>query len=212
MMRWTFDANVAAAFDHIAKTQIPNYETVIDRCVDMARHCFGARPDAKIIDVGSARGNTLRRLHAAGFANIYGVESSPHMKEVSAHAERVILSDRFPVSHGPFDMVLANWTLHFIAEREAYLRDIYRAMAPGGVLILSDRMLGSPESYQLYLDFKRRMGVSDADIKAKEEALEGVLIPRPLSWYFDVLGRVGFAAIEVIDAAWCFNTLCCRKN
>ena len=211
-MRWTFDENVAAEFDSIAQKQIPNYDMVIGRCVELARHEFNTNPEAKIIDVGSAKGRTLTRLVEAGFTNIFGVESSKHMIAASAFPERIIHSEIFPLDKAPFDMVLANWTLHFIPMRENYIRDIAKGLKSNGLFVFSDRMLGSATSYQRYLDFKRRQGVSDADIKAKEAALQGVLEPRPLAWYQTVLQQSGFKDIEVIDAAWCFNTIMCRKS
>jgi tRNA (cmo5U34)-methyltransferase len=210
-MRWTFDAKVAAEFDSIAQKQIPNYDTVIGRCIELARASFAHTPSAKIIDVGSARGRTVTRLVDAGFNNVYGVEASPHMAAASAHPDRIIISDTFPLDKAPFDMVISNWTLHFINTREEYMRSIFAGMQPGGHFILSDRMAGSPLTYQGYLDFKRGQGVSEADIRAKEEALKGILEPRPLSWYQNAITSIGFTEIEVIDAAWCFNTILCRK-
>ena len=210
-MRWTFDAKVAAEFDSIAQKQIPNYDIVIGRCVELARIEFKDDSNVKIVDVGSAKGRTLTRLYEAGFSNIYGVESSEHMIAASAFPERIIHSACFPLEQAPFDMVLANWTLHFIPTREDYIRDIFKGLTSNGLFIFSDRMLGSITSYQRYLDFKRSCGVSDEDIKAKEAALQGVLEPRPLTWYQTVLQQTGFKDIEIIDAAWCFNTVMCRK-
>ncbi len=209
--RWVFDANVAANFDSIAQSQIPNYDGVIGRCIELARTQFPQKPNATIIDVGSACGRTVTRLIDAGFTNVWGVESSQHMAAASAHPDRIIVSERFPVDKAPFDMVIANWTLHFIPTREDYMRDIFTALQPGGLFVFSDRMQGSQTSYLRYLDFKRSKGVSEADIKAKEAALAGVLEPRPLTWYQRTLHSIGFSDIEVIDAAWCFNTLMCRK-
>lgn len=211
MTRWTFDAKVAANFDTIAQTQIPNYDTVIGRCIELARTLFPQNPAAKIIDVGSARGRTVTRLMDAGFTNVWGVESSPHMAAASAHPDRIIISETFPLDRAPFDMVIANWTLHFIPTRENYMRDIFKALQPGACFVFSDRMQGSQTSYLRYLDFKRSKGVSEADIKAKEASLVGVLEPRPLTWYQTTLDAIGFTDIEVIDAAWCFNTVLCRK-
>ncbi len=210
-MRWTFDATVAAEFDTIAQKHIPDYDRVIGRCVELAQACLKDNPAAKIIDVGSAKGRTLTRLYDAGFTHIYGVESSEHMIAASVFSDRIIHSEHFPLNRAPFDMVLANWTLHFIQDRENYIQDIFKGLKPGGFFICSDRMLGSPISYQRYLDFKRSHGVSEEAIKAKAAALQGVLEPRPLVWYQTTLQQTGFTDIEVIDAAWCFNTIMCRK-
>lgn len=211
MTRWVFDAKVAAEFDNIAQKNIPNYDIVIGRCIELARAAFAKKPQASIIDVGSARGRTVARLIEAGFPNVYGVDSSPHMVAASAYPDRIILSEKFPIPQGPFDMVLANWTLHFIKEREDYIFDIHQGLKPGGFLVLSERMQGSTFSYQRYLDFKRSRGVSEEEIMAKEASLQGVLEPLPLHWYLTTLQKAGFTDIEVIDAAWCFNTISCRK-
>ncbi len=211
MTRWTFDAKVAAEFDSIAQKQIPNYDIVIGRCVEIARAAFKDNLQAKLIDVGSAKGRTLSRFYEAGFQNVHGVESSKDMIAASAFPDRIICSDRFPLQLAPFDMVIANWTLHFIPTREQYIQDIFKGLQSGGLFIMSDRMQGSELSYQRYLDFKRSRGVSEADIKAKEAALQGVLEPRPLTWYQATLKQAGFTDIEVIDASWCFNTILCRK-
>lgn len=47
------------------------------------------------------------------------------MVQASEFKSEVILSETFPFAAGPFGFVMANWTLHFIKEREQYLRDVY---------------------------------------------------------------------------------------
>ena len=44
----------------------------------------------------------------------------------------LIESEQFPAEHGPFDVVIANWVLHFIDEREQYLEDIKQSL-PGKI-------------------------------------------------------------------------------
>ena len=71
---WVFDNAVASTFVDHARQHIPNYDQVIDKSVDL---CLRYLPSqANIIDVGCATGETLRRLHAAGFTNLSGVEAS----------------------------------------------------------------------------------------------------------------------------------------
>lgn len=210
-MGWLFDQDVAKKFNDIAQKHIPNYDMVIARCVELAKDLFKTKPAARILDVGSARGKTVARLIEAGFANTYGVEASTHMVAVSDHRDRITHSDKFPTALAPFDMVMANWTLHFVKEREEYMKAIFDGLSPGGMFILTDRMQGSLTSYNHYLDFKRSQGVTEAEITAKEASLKGVLEPRPLTWYLTTLQTIGFIEPEVIDAAWCFNTIMCRK-
>lgn len=207
---WQFDDAVADRFEREARSHIPNYESVVEKCIALAHGAFPEKR-ARIIDVGSATGYTLDRLKAAGFSDIHGVESSRAMYDRSRLKERVLLSETFPKAHGPFDMVLANWTLHFIGEREAYLRDVYDGMSPDGMLVLTDKMLTSKLVHDRYHDFKRSQGVSDEEIRRKEESLVDVLVPHPIEWYAETLRGIGFRDIAVIDAHWCFATLVASK-
>ena len=76
-----------------------------------------------------------------------------------------------------------------IPKREAYLRDIYEGLAPDGILILTEKVSSSPLAHELYYDMKRRNGVTEAEIEKKRRQLEGVLITRPLGWYFEEVLR-----------------------
>ena len=208
--KWKFDDKVASQFDAIARTNIPNYESVLEKCVMIAKATFPDTEHARIIDVGSATGNTLQKFREAGYAQVFGVDSSKAMLARSRVKENLIHSETFPKKYGPFDLVLANWTLHFIKEREAYLHDIYDSLTEKGILVLSERMKSSDIVYKQYHTFKRSMGLSEQEIREKEAAIEGVLVPYPIEWYFETLKEIGFKKVEVIDAAWCFNTMLSR--
>jgi SAM-dependent methyltransferase len=204
---WKFDEAVAQRFDREARTHIPNYELVVQKCIDIATRAYPDKAVPKILDVGSATGHTLARLREAGFENVWGVDNSEAMLEHSRVQEGLIHSHTFPTAHGPFDMVLANWTLHFIFERRAYIEDIRNSIREGGVFILTDKMSSTPFVHERYHDFKRSMGVSESEILRKQESLKGVLETLPLDWYMDTLKQLEFKNIQIIDAAYCFNTL-----
>ena len=206
--KWTFDNSVAERFQTEAEHHIPDYYRVIDLCVDYTRATFEST-DIKIIDVGSALGFTIDKFIKQGYDNVHGVDNSSSMINSSLHPARVMLSDTLP--QGPWDVVLANWTLHFIDNRLPYLTDIYNNLSDGGLLMLTDKMSFSPETNKLYYDFKRNNGVSDQAIRSKEIALEGVLITKPLSWYLDNLKALGFKDVQVINSRFMFNTICARK-
>ena len=203
---WQFNDEVAARFEAEARGHIPNYEAVVQKCVDIALDAFPQKK-AKIIDVGSATGYTMERLSAAGFSEVYGVDSSKAMIERSRLRDKVFHSNSFPTQHAPFDLVLANWTLHFIKERDVYIKDIKTSLSNGGIFILTDKMSSSKFVHDQYHDFKRSMGVSEEEIARKEASIAGVLETRPLEWYFDTLQTAGFRDISVIDAPYCFATL-----
>lgn len=204
---WKFDEDVARRFDEIALREIPDYRRVLELVVAIVQQSGKSNPS--VLDVGSALGATLRVLHEAGFENLFGVESAPAMLARSFSKATLIHSDRFPADSAPFDVVAANWVLHFmpIPEREAYLRDIYEGLAPDGILILTEKVSSSALAHELYYEMKRRNGVTEAEIQEKRRQLEGVLITRPLGWYFEKLESLGFRSVEVINSNAVFPTL-----
>lgn len=204
---WRFDSAVAASFVDHARCHIPNYDLVIDKAVDVCRRLL--TPSSAIIDVGCATGETLRRLARAGFGNLRGVDSSPEMLAQCAAPGELILSDSLPP--GPYGAVICNWTLHFVADKSAYLRDIYHELEPGGILFLSDKTSKDPTCIDFYHDFKRRQGVSDQEIALKARRLESVMHIDPPTWYLAALSQIGFESVHIVDASWCFTTFYCRK-
>lgn len=205
---WQFGEEVAARFDEEAHIHIPHYEEVIEKCIEVARTL---PKDARIIDVGSATGYTLEKLRMAGFTDVWGVDSSRAMLAHSRVKENLIESDVFPSHLGPFDLVLANWTLHFVEERESYMRDIRSALKPGGIFILTDKMTSPPDIEAQYVDFKRAQGLSEEAIAAKAAALVGVLTTRPLEWYTETLKKLDFQP-EILDTSCGFTTILCRTK
>jgi tRNA (cmo5U34)-methyltransferase len=162
--------------------------------------------EAKIIDVGSALGYTMGKFIKAGFNNVHGVDNSRQMINSCLYPARVTLSETLP--SGPWNVVLANWTLHFIPSRLAYLQRIYDNMDQGGTLILTDKMSFTSEQEILYHQFKLDNGVSLEEIQRKKESLKCVLTCKPLSWYLSALELLGF---EVINTRLMFKTIIAKK-
>lgn len=206
--QWEFDAEVAGRFQREAETHIPDYQKVIDLSIEIIQNKF-KRTDLNIIDVGSALGHTLECLKNKGFNSIHGVESSSSMIEKSKFKDKIIHSRFFP--KGEFDVVLAHWTLHFVKEREKYIRDIYENLKEDGILILTDKMSQDTVSKDLYYKWKVSNGVSLEIIKEKEQKLVGILDSLPIEWYLDTLSRVGFKKINLVNSKFNFNTLICSK-
>ena len=206
---WKFDAQVAEVFDGIARREIPDYLRVIALCIRIIKK--GGLVQPKIIDVGSATGETLRQLYQAGYHHLYGVDNSAAMIAHSFDKATLIHAEAFPEQYGPFDYVLNNWTLHFIRKPVAYLEAIKRAMAPGATLILSDKVSSSECAHELYYDYKRENGVTEEEIEKKRQQIEGVLVTYPTSWYLNTLSSLDFQDIEVINASASFVTFMARK-
>jgi trans-aconitate methyltransferase len=204
---WVFDEKVADDFPAHARGHIPHYDEVIGQSVEICQ-LYGH--EASIIDVGVATGETIRSLYEAGFRNLAGVDSSRHMlaKCPQGHA-RLICSEQLPP--GDYDVVLMNWTLHFIRDKRAYLQAIWNQLRPGGTLVLSEKTSTDDYPKRLYHDFKRRQGVSEAEIRKKEAEIRSIMHINDVAWYLDTLASLGFREIYVANAYWCFTTFVAIK-
>ena len=208
--KWKFDARVAEQFEFVAQREIPDYLRVIDLCVRVIEKSTIEQP--KIIDVGSAIGQTLKHLYQVGYRNLYGVDYSAEMIAKSFNKATLIHSSQFPRHHAPFDYIIANWVLHFIQDRKSYLKAIAESLADNGTLILTDKVSSSACVHDLYHDLKRANGVSEEEIENKRRQIQGVLVTYPFSWYIETLEQLGFEHIEVINANTAFVTFMASKN
>jgi SAM-dependent methyltransferase len=204
---WTFDKDIALRFQQEAQQHIPDYRRVIDLCLDIANATV--KKTDSIIDVGSALGYTLEKFISAGFVNTIGVEKSLDMIDQSWNPAKVICSDTFPKQQ--FQLVLLNWTLHFVKNKSSYLDDIYQNLNNGGALILTDKTTQSPEIKKLYYRFKLDNGVTQDYIELKEQQLIGVMHTVPVEWYIEQLKNIGFRSIEIINANLGFVSIYCVK-
>lgn len=204
---WEFNKEIADRFQQEAESNIPDYDRVIQLCIDVADAKF--TPSSKFVDVGSALGETLYQFKANGYPNIVGIEASEAMAEQSMFKKDVILSETYPNIQA--DMVMANWTLHFIKERYEYIRTIYESLNEGGVLIITDKTSQSDTIKTLYYDFKRSNGVSDEYIREKEDKLKGYMETHPVDWYLIFLREIGFKNVQILNARYGFVTFYCEK-
>jgi len=200
---WVFDSSVASRFQEEATKHIPDYQRVIDLCLSVAKF----KQHQSIIDVGCALGYTQKVFIDSGF-NIDGVDNSESMLKLNPY--NTICSDKFP-NHKLYDMVLINWTLHFILDKEDYLVDVYTAMSDNSTLIISDKTNQSEAIKQMYYDFKKQNGITDLYIQQKENDLKGVMHTLPVDWYLTTLNKIGFKNIQIINGKYGFVTFYAEK-
>jgi tRNA (cmo5U34)-methyltransferase len=206
-MSWEFNEEVAKDFVDHARKHIPNYDQVIKKSVQLcSERCLD---HSSIIDVGCATGETLNKLGFYGFFNLVGVDNSQAMLDQCKAPAQLICSDTLPP--GAYDAVLCNWTLHFMKDKEQYLKDIYANLNEGGFLVLSEKTSTDSIPTGFYYDFKIKQGTTVEEIRQKRESLEGVMNINDVEWYLDELKQTGFSKIFIIDADWCFTTFLCVK-
>lgn len=205
---WEFDDSIAPVFVEHARQHIPNYEAVTDKCT---RYCtLNLDKQSKIIDVGCATGHTLKKLHAQGFKNLHGVDNSRHMIDLAPKdIATYIIDDKFP--KGMYDIILCNWTLHFVKDKKEHLISMSKSLEEGGTLILSEKTRTNAEMTRMYHDQKMQLGVSEEQIEQKQKQLKNVMYIESVDWYQGVLKALGFS-VTIIDADWCFTTFLCKKE
>jgi tRNA (cmo5U34)-methyltransferase len=116
-------------------------------------------------------------------------------------------------------VVILNYTLHFVKpqQRHPLVQRILRGLLPGGVLLVSDKMLQSSTSVSrvfmdIYYDLKRSQGYSRLEIAQKREALENILVPYRVEEERELFLRAGFASVDIFFN-WCnFSSFICVKD
>lgn len=208
--RFSFDERVVACFPDMIRRSVPGYGQILGMLGLIAdRHL---RHGAHVYDLGCSLGAAslalAGQLPPEAF-RLTAVDISPAMveraretltAEYPGHAIEVIEGDIRTLDYQPSGMVILNFTLQFLPpeERETLLRRLYAALEPGGVLVLSEKVVDLDERdnawrVERYHDFKRANGYSELEISQKRTALENVLVPDTLEAHHARLARAGFA-------------------
>lgn len=210
MIKWSFNHEVSLSFYNEAITNIPDYEKVILMCIEKIKNCK-FNTNCNILDIGSAIGYTIDKCINSGYMNTFGVESSIEMINSSVFKEKIYYSTKVPQNF-IWDIVISNWTLHFIKDAKNYIQDIYNNMSLDGLFIMSNKVKSCNKVKEEYTNFKLSNGLDIQYINYKKESLKGVLFERSINWYIKVLQDIGFVDIEIINTNMMFITLCCRKK
>lgn len=217
---FAFDEKVVSVFPDMIRRSVPGYESIITMVGLIAGEY--AQVDSNIYDLGCSLGaaslSILKQLKQPG-CKIIAVDNSQAMIDKcksNLAAEKgqtqieLLCHDVQDIQIENASVVVMNFTLQFIApeQRFALLQKIYKGLRPGGILILSEKIIFPNDLEQdtqesLQLAFKKANGYSDLEISQKRTALENVLIPDTLELHQQRLKSVGFARSHL----WfqCFN-------
>ncbi|VGO20372.1 Carboxy-S-adenosyl-L-methionine synthase [Pontiella sulfatireligans] len=217
---FNFDAQVADVFTDMIERSVPGYRSIITMIETLTGHY--ALPGSNLYDLGCSLGAatlSMERGLTAENCQIIAVDNSPAMVERcrKAVARRhtcagvtVIEGDILATEIADASVVVLNFTLQFVPpeERARLLERICAGMRPGGVLILSEKVVFEDEHLDellagIHHDFKRAHGYSDLEISQKRSALENVLVPETIPTHRERLLSAGFTSVDV----WfqCFN-------
>jgi len=217
---FSFDEKVVKVFPDMIRRSVPGYESIITMIGLLAEEY--AQQDSNIYDLGCSLGAAtlamIRNVKESG-CNIIAVDNAKAMIEKcqsnpdfkNNHIETTWrYSDIQDIDIDNASVVVMNFTLQFIppVERFDLIQKIYNGLKPGGVLILSEKIifaneLEQDEQERLHLAFKKANGYSDLEISQKRNALENILLPDTLLLHQERLHSVGFSRSQV----WfqCFN-------
>jgi tRNA (cmo5U34)-methyltransferase len=217
---FSFDAQVADVFTDMIERSVPGYRAIITMIETLTEHY--AQPGSNLYDLGCSLGGatlSMRRGIATAGCTIISVDNSSAMVErcrknlerdhYPTHVE-MICDDIRNIEITGASVVVLNFTLQFIPpeERARLLEKIHQGMRPGGVLILSEKVVFADEHLNglltdIHHDFKRSHGYSDLEISQKRSALENVLVPETIPTHRERLLHSGFSSCDV----WfqCFN-------
>jgi arsenite methyltransferase len=142
MTQLVFDDRLAAQLETLYRTRD------VLRRRRLVREALAARPGERVLDVGCGPGfyvaELLEQVGPAG--SVTGVDASPQTlalarrrAEGAANVE-LHLGDAtdLPVGDGAFDAALSVQVLEYVADLDAALGELHRALRPGGRLVIWD--------------------------------------------------------------------------
>ena len=202
---FAFDESVADVFQDMIRRSVPGYETVV-ACTGLiaARHL---PPGGTCYDLGCSLGassHAVLRARGEGDCRVVAIDGSAAMIEraraLAPGESRIewLVADIRKVELCSANVVMLNFVLQFLppADRLPLLTRIRAALAPGGVLLVAEKLAASPEVEEVHLDFKRANGYSDLEIAQKRTALENVMRIDGLDVHEERLAAAGFGEVE----------------
>ena len=218
---FTFDEKVAHVFEDMICRSVPGYKTIVSMIGVFAERYYQKR--SRIYDLGCSLGGATfavcEHFHDADFL-IIAVDNSPAMiKRLDAHriqlptkanCIKTRCEDIQDTLIENASVVILNFTLQFLPldARINLINKIYAGMRPGGILIISEKIVFTDSHLNrrlvdMYHQFKEQRGYSKLEVSRKRIALENVLIPETIDTHRSRLASTGFHSFEV----WfqCFN-------
>jgi len=212
---FVFDDQVANVFDDMVVRSIPGYETIVSTIGDFAKKYY--RSNSNIYDLGCSLGGVTfeicKKLGASDF-NLIAIDNSEAMidrllerKAIIGGLENnveIVCEDISNTVIENASVVILNFTLQFLPPkcRNQLIKRIYNGLIPGGVLVLSEKIVIDDRSLnnffiEMYHKFKESNGYSELEISQKRLALENILIPDPISVHKSRHVSAGFDSFEV---------------
>jgi tRNA (cmo5U34)-methyltransferase len=204
-----FNETVARVFQDMISRSVPGYALLL-RMIGLYADLF-VQPHSRVYDLGCSLGEAslvIADQCAQLDCEIIAVDNSAAMIDkcrqhgtaaagIDWRCEDIRITEIDDAS-----LVVLNLTLQFLPppERQPLLQRIFAGLRPGGVLVLSEKIVFADAAenermQQLYQGFKKTMGYSDLEISQKRNALENVLIADTGQQHLERLQIAGFGEI-----------------
>lgn len=215
---FVFDEAVVDVFPDMIERSVPGYPAIINMIELLTRR--HVKPSTRLYDLGCSRGAATMAMDAGvgvPGCEIIAIDNSSAMIEKAtsdiclknAHLS-LECSDIRDTEINNASIIVMNFTLQFVplADRLDLLRKARNGLCEGGVLVLSEKIMGKDQvANDLLVDmhhtFKTSNGYSDLEVSQKRSALENVLIPETYQQHEERLLEAGFSRVD----KWfqCFN-------
>ncbi|MEM7117955.1 MAG: carboxy-S-adenosyl-L-methionine synthase CmoA [Chloroflexota bacterium] len=223
-----FDEAVADVFPDMIERSIPGYSLTLPLMGLIAERY--AQPNSRCYDLGCSLGAVTwamqARIQQPG-CQLVAVDNSSAMlarcrdllpADAALPPVELVEADIATVPIRNASIVVLHFTLQFLPPeaRLPLLQRIFDGLLPGGVLVVSEKVVFADETQQvrftdLHHDFKRANGYSNLEVSQKRTALENVLIPDTIEQHQARMQAVGFASCDVWFQAFNFASLLAIK-
>mgnify|MGYP001196321267 FL=1 len=219
---FTFNKEVTYVFEDMINRSVPGYKTSLKLITQYTKHFY--QPDTKCYDIGCSLGaSSLSMLQARKDALIIAIDNSEAMiRECKNRFKKFPQSQSIQFMHQDVmetkmdnaSLIVLNYLIQFLdlEQREKIFDKIFKALLPGGILILSEKIhhknrFESNRVFKTHHKFKSLNGYSDLEISGKRDSLEGVLITETEQDHFSRGERVGFKNSRKVLSNLNFRTL-----
>jgi tRNA (cmo5U34)-methyltransferase len=219
---FTFNKEVTFVFEDMINRSVPGYKTSLKLITQYTKQFY--QPDTKCYDIGCSLGaSSLSMLQARKDAQIIAIDNSEAMiRECKNRFKKYLHSQSIQFMHEDVmatkmdnaSLIVLNYLIQFLdlEQREQIFDKIFKALLPGGILILSEKIhyknyFESNRVFKTHHKFKSLNGYSDLEISGKRDSLEGVLITETEKNHFSRGERVGFKNSRKVLSNLNFRTL-----
>jgi tRNA (cmo5U34)-methyltransferase len=221
-IRARFEADVER-FSQLERGQTATMDAALSLQLISQAALASTHPIRRVLDVGCGAGNyTLKlRQELGSDFDVDLLDLSPKMLARAAQrvgaavkgSVRLIEADfrQASLQNGSYDVILAGAVFHHLRaedEWQAAFRKVYRLLAPGGSVWISDLVAHESAAVQeimwrRYAAYLEELGGPDYrqrvfDYIDKEDS------PRPVTFQLDLLRSVGFSRVELLHKQACF--------